>query len=68
MTCPVCQTVTDPAPETVAGVTICPACLRSLVLNGDTARIAMASDTTVLSPEQLAALRAMRKQYRQANV
>jgi hypothetical protein len=47
-------------------VTICPSCLRSLVLDGEACRLATAADTVGLSEPQLARLRKARKTAREA--
>jgi hypothetical protein len=47
-------------------IDICPNCLRSVVTEDTELRLAIADDTTVLTPEQLAILRARRKALREA--
>lgn len=65
MTCPNCGHDV-PLEPLVAGVTICPSCLASLVMEGYHYRRAVASDTTAMADEDLAALRKLRKRYREA--
>jgi hypothetical protein len=64
MTCAQCATVSTPA-VIVGGLTICPVCLSSI--QAATGAPATAADTYgALTVEQLAALRALRKQHRAA--
>jgi hypothetical protein len=66
MTCPSCSDDVTLAP--IAGhLTVCPSCARSLVLDGETVRVALAADVHGVSPEDLARLRAARpSSWRQA--
>lgn len=65
MSCPACGNLVPPEPILDA-LTICPSCLSSLVLEGESCRRAVSTDTAVLSEAQLAQLRKARKQYREA--
>lgn len=63
MTCANCSHESTPA-ATVRGLTVCPACLATLIAeSGDRA---IASDTLRLAQDELAALRTMRKRLREA--
>jgi hypothetical protein len=53
---------TDIAPP----LAICPACETSLVLDDTGSRLAKSSDTATLSPDQLSALKKLRKRTREA--
>lgn len=65
LTCPACaQPVT--ATAIVAALTICPACLSSLVLADGTCRRATGADTGPLTDGQLAQLRKQRAHLRKA--
>lgn len=56
--------------DPIHGVTICPDCLRSVVVEGKgraaTVRVATGADTAVLTPEQLAQVRGLRRAAREA--
>ena len=55
----------DSTPDvTVRGLTICPACLHTLV--ADSGALAHGDVTTTLTNPELTALRALRKRHRQA--
>lgn len=67
MTCPSCAA--DLAPEqTVRTLAICPSCLRTVAIDGDTCRLAVDTDTTVLSEAELKKLKAWRAAAREARV
>lgn len=67
MTCPECQADVDVS-HPIGNVVICPSCLSSLAITGDTLRRARAEDTTVLSDDQIAQLKAQRAAHRKAHV
>lgn len=59
MTCPSCQASVSMAP--VAGsVSVCPECARSVVIDGDTARLAVAADLADLTAGEITQLRQAR--------
>lgn len=65
--CPSCA-VPLVDPTLVQQLTICPSCLRSIVIEGESeqaGRLATASDTLALRPNHIAALKTQRKQARQ---
>lgn len=66
MTCPACAAELPPNVPTVRGVVIAPCCLRSLVIEGEDVRLAVDSDTTVLTDAEIATLKAHRKAARKA--
>lgn len=66
MTCPSCATELPLDLSTVRGVAIAPCCLRSLVIDGEDVRLAVDSDTTVLTDAEIATLKAQRKAARKA--
>ena len=66
MICPSCSEEMEPVGADIAPpLAICPACETSIVV-GDALRIARASDTAVLTPDQLSALKKLRKNTRAA--
>lgn len=66
MTCPACGSLVPPEPILDA-LTICPTCLSSLVVEGESCRRATAEDTVQLSDAQLATVRKARKWFREAS-
>lgn len=69
MICPACSEERDPIGVDIAPpLAICPACETSIVLYdwlaGSAPRVAKSSDTAVLTPEQLAQLKKLRKNTR----
>lgn len=65
MTCPACaQSIADQEP--IHNLLICDHCLASVL--ADTGERATAADTLILTPSELAALRARRKMFRDAQV
>ena len=67
MTCPACGQQTSDQP-TVAALTVCEVCARSLVLLEDGARLATAEDVRALSPGDVQALRLARPASWRADV
>ena len=65
MTCPFCGKDL-PVDPIVNKLVICPICLRSVVIDGDTARLATGADTTGLNDPDLAKLRKARAAARKA--
>ncbi len=64
MICPACSEEMDPIGTDIAPpLAICPACETSIVI-GDGARVARSTDTAVITDEQLAALKKLRKNTR----
>ena len=59
MTCPLCGRDGD-ATDPIGGITICGACGRSLVLDGEDYRAARAEDTVRLSTDTIKALKKLR--------
>lgn len=66
MLCPACGNLVPPDPI-LSTLTICPSCLSSLVIEGESCRRAVSTDTAVLDEAQLATLRKARKRYREAS-
>jgi hypothetical protein len=65
MICPSCGEERDPIGTAIAPpLAVCPACERSLVLTDGGARLAAAADTAPLTPDQLLALKKLRKETR----
>ncbi len=68
MTCPNCGNLVPPDPI-VQNLTICPSCLRSLVIDGTdgvSLRLATGAETTILSEHDLATLKNARAALRKA--
>lgn len=65
MRCPSCGSDVPPEPIVLV-LTLCPACLASVVLTGGTLRRATGADTVPLSDEQIQTLKAARKRLREA--
>lgn len=65
MTCPNCGNLVTGEPL-VNNLLICSSCLRSLVVDGEAVRFAVAADTQALSDSELAALRKARARARKA--
>lgn len=59
MTCPCCEAVVSVTPV-AADVGVCPECARSVVIEGETMRVATAEDIRALTPSQVTALRQAR--------
>lgn len=65
MICPACFEERDPIGVDIAPpLAICPACETSIVLGDSGPRLAKASDTAVLLPEQLSELKKLRTNTR----
>lgn len=65
MICPSCFEDIDPIGRDLAPpLAICPSCERSIVVSDTSARLADAADTAPLSPDQLLALKKLRKETR----
>lgn len=65
--CPSCSGPLD-SPQMIGSMTVCPSCLRTLVIDGDTVRLALGADTVPLEASALDALRALRKSLRKARI
>lgn len=66
MTCPICGDALPEDLRVIRKVAICPACLRSIVVDGEGVRVAVASDTTSLADSELKTLRDLRRTARKA--
>lgn len=68
MICPACSEDMEPVGTDIAPpLAICPACETSIVLDG-AGRLAKSSDTATLTPDQLLALKKLRKETRAERV
>lgn len=64
--CPQCAETLPDDLRLVRRVGVCPACLRTLVLDGEGARVAVATDTVPLADSELKTLRDLRRTARKA--
>ncbi len=65
MICPFCSEEMDPIGTDIAPpLAICPACEHSLVITDGSLRLANSEDTDALTPDQLNALKKLRKTTR----
>lgn len=69
MICPACGEERDPVGIDIAPpLALCPACERSIVLDAEGPRLAKATDTAMLSDEQLTAIKKLRTDTRAARL
>lgn len=69
MICPACSEEIEPVGVDIAPpLAICPACETSIVLDDAGSRLAKSSDTATLTPDQLLALKKLRKETRAERV
>ena len=65
MICPACSEEMEPLGTDIAPpLAICPACETSIVIDANGSRLAKSSDTATLTPDQLLALKKLRKETR----